>query len=244
MNAFFKTIVKQVCPDFVFLPALRMRAAIRNWRIVKAPAAKVFEDIYRNQSWGGKSVSGMGSDTDQTKSLRQELPKLLNAYSVTSLLDVPCGDFNWMKLVELGSRSYVGGDIVAGLIEENNSKYRSNNRQFCVLDLMKDPLPPADLLLCRDCLIHLSFRDLRLVFSNLAKSDIPYVLTTNYPLITRNTDILTGGFRAINLQLSPFHLPKPVTAIAEDFFPKQRNDPNFIRELGLWRRSDFARFIG
>jgi hypothetical protein len=242
MNANLKKIVKQVCPEFLFLPALRVRAGIRNWRLINAPPEKVFEDIYRNRSWGGKSVSGMGSDPEQTESLREELPRLLEAYSVNSLLDVPCGDFSWMQLVKLGNRSYTGGDIVPGLVRENNAQYGADHRQFRVLDLMKDPLPPADLLLCRDCLIHLSFRDVRLVFSNLAKSDIPYILTTNYPLLTRNTDILTGGFRAINLQLSPFHLPKPVTVIPEDLFPEQRDDPNFIRELGLWRRSDFARF--
>ncbi len=242
MNADFKKMVKQICPEFIFLPALRARAGLRNWRLINAPTAKVFEDIYRNRSWGGKSVSGMGSDHEQTKTLCQELPKLLQTYSVRSLLDAPCGDFSWMKLVELGDRSYTGGDIVPGLIEENNAKYRSSNRQFRVLDLIKDPLPPADLLLCRDCLIHLSFRDVRSVFSNIAKSDIPYVLITNYPLLTRNTDILTGGFRAINLQLSPFRLPKPAAVITEDLFPNQRDDPNFIRELALWRRSDFARF--
>ncbi|MGO8697755.1 MAG: class I SAM-dependent methyltransferase [Limisphaerales bacterium] len=243
MKAKIKTIIKQVCPDFLFHPVLRVRAGIRNWRLINAPAAKVFEDIYRNRSWPGTSVSGMGSDYEQTRSLRQELPKLLQTYSVGSLLDAPCGDFSWMKLVELGSRPYIGGDIVPELIGQNNAKYRSSNRRFCVLDLMKDSLPAADLLLCRDCLIHLSFRDVRLVFSNIAKSGIPYVLTTNYPLLTRNTDILTGGFRAINLQLSPFRLPKPVDMIAEDLFPKQRSDPNFIRELGLWHGSDFTRFM-
>jgi len=242
MNANIKKLIKQVCPEFLFFPALRVRAGIRNWRLINAPPARVFEDIYRNRGWGGKSVSGMGSDCEQTKSLRQQLPKLLQAYSVGSLLDAPCGDFSWMKLIELGNRTYIGGDIVPGLIEENNAKYSSSNHRFFVLDLIKDPLPSADMLLCRDCLIHLSFRDVHQVFSNIAKSGIPYVLTTNYPLLTRNTDILTGGFRAINLQLSPFRLPKPVTVIVEDLFPEQRNDPNFIRELGLWRLSDFARF--
>jgi hypothetical protein len=185
-------------------------------------------------------VSGMGSDQEQTKSLRGKLPWLLETYSIGSLLDAPCGDFSWMKLVDLGNRPYIGGDIVSDLVEQNNAAFGSKDRRFCVLDITTDQLPTADLLLCRDCLIHLSFRDVRSVFRNIANSEINFVLTTNYPLIKRNIDIVTGDFRAVNLQLPPFSLPNPLSVIPEDLFPKQKDDPNFIRELGLWRRSDFA----
>jgi hypothetical protein len=243
MNADLKKLVKEKCPDFLFLPALRVREGLRNWRLINAPVSSVFTDIYRKRSWGGTSVSGMGSDYEQTKLVLSQLPQLLQTYSIRSLLDVPCGDFNWMKLVELGSRPYIGGDIVPDLVEQNNAKYASIIRRFCVLNLMTDSLPSVDLVLCRDCLIHLSFRDIKLALGNVAKSGIPYVLTTNYPLITRNTDILTGGFRAINLQLPPFSLPKPATVISEDLFKGHENDPNFIRELALWRGSDFAKFL-
>ena len=189
-------------------------------------------------------MSGMGSAAEQTRSVRRELPSLLQAYSISSLLDVPCGDFSWMKLVELGNRSYIGGDIVRDLVDHNITKYGSTNRRFCILDLLNDPLPSAGLLLCRDCLIHLSFRDVQLAFRNIARSGIPYVLTTNYPLITRNIDIVTGDFRAINLQLPPFRLPKPMAVIPEDLFPEHQNNPNFIRQLGLWRQGDFAQWLG
>ena len=180
---------------------------------------------------------------NRTRSLRCQLPQLLETWSIRSLLDVPCGDFSWMKFVELGSRAYIGGDIVPDLVERNNDQYRSSNRRFCVVDIMKDRLPSADLLLCRDCLIHLSVRDVLLALSNIARSQIPYVLTTNYPLFTRNTDIVTGDFRAINLQLPPFSLPSPASAIPEDLFEEHKDDPNFIRELALWRGSDFARWL-
>ena len=242
MNARLKQLAKGVCPDFLFHPALRFRSRLRNRRFVNVPAAGVFADIYHNCSWGGVSVSGMGSDCEQTQSLRCGLPPLLEACSIRGLLDVPCGDFSWMKLVDLGSRSYIGGDIVPELVERNNAQFGSSNRQFRVLDIMKDPLPSADLLLCRDCLIHLSIRDVGLALCNIARAEIPYVLTTNYPFITRNTDIVTGDFRAINLQLPPFSLLKPVTVIPEDLFQEHKDDPNFIRELALWRGSDFARW--
>jgi SAM-dependent methyltransferase len=213
---------------------------LRNWRTAYAPTSTVFTDIYRKNRWGGESVSGEGSDINQTKSVRDKLPDLLQTYSVRTLLDLPCGTFYWMQKVDLGGIAYIGGDIVPELIEQNNARYRSVSREFRVLDLIKDQLPPADLLLCRDCLIHLSFRDMESALRNIAQSGIPYLLTTNYPHITLNTDIVTGDFRAINLQLAPFRFPKPITVIPEDIFPKLKDNPNFIRELALWRTQDIA----
>jgi len=60
----------------------------------------VFSQIHRNNLWGEQeSVSGNGSSLAATANLRQELPPLLAGLNVTSLLDAPCGDFNWMKEV-------------------------------------------------------------------------------------------------------------------------------------------------
>jgi hypothetical protein len=38
------------------------------------------------------------------------------------LLDIPCGDFNWMKLLNLGV-DYIGADIVGELIAENRRRF-------------------------------------------------------------------------------------------------------------------------
>jgi hypothetical protein len=240
MNAAFKQFIRQVCPEPLVRLASKSRSILRNWRTANTPASVVFTDIYRKNSWGGESVSGEGSDINQTKSVRDKLPGLLQTYSVRTLLDLPCGTFYWMQWVDLGDIAYIGGDIVPDLIEQNNAKYKSAFRQFRVLNLMKDQLPPADLFLCRDCLIHLSFRDIKSALKNITKSGIPYLLTTNYPYITLNTDIVTGDFRAINLKLPPFCFPKPITVISEDVFPELKDNPNFIRELALWKIQDIV----
>ena len=49
-----------------------------------------------------------------------------------------------------------------------------------------------------------------------------------------------GSFRAINLQLAPFGFPKPLAVINEDRFPNLEANPNFIRQLGLWRVCELA----
>ena len=233
-----KQTAKRVCPGFLINPLLRLRSRMRNRTYLGAPTSDVFTDIYQKNSWGAESVSGEGSDLWQTESVRRKLPELLHTYSTKALLDVPCGDFNWMRLVDLGDVRYMGGDIVPQLIEANTAKHGTAERTFLKLDLMRDALPRADILLCRDCLIHLSFNDIQIAIRNILASDITYLLTTTYPRLSVNTDIVTGDFRAINLQLPPFGFPDPVDRIVEDLFPTQSKNPNFIRELGLWRISD------
>jgi hypothetical protein len=36
------------------------------------------------------------------------------------MLDAPCGDFNWMKEVDLSAVHYTGGDIVEPLVNSNH----------------------------------------------------------------------------------------------------------------------------
>lgn len=37
---------------------------------------------------------------------------MLKKYSIKSILDIPCGDFSWMKKIELDGIEYIGADIV------------------------------------------------------------------------------------------------------------------------------------
>jgi hypothetical protein len=58
-----------------------------------------------------------------TETIRQTLPALLAELRVESMLDLPCGDFNWMKQVELPVSRYIGADIVEPLIAKNQGQY-------------------------------------------------------------------------------------------------------------------------
>jgi hypothetical protein len=118
---------------------------------------EVFTEIFRRNIWGyQETVSGGGSTLHYTKQMREALPKLIGDLDVGTLLDLPCGDFHWMSEVKLPVTHYIGGDIVPRLVEVARVRYGRAEREFRTLDLCKDVLPQADLLLCRDCLIHLS----------------------------------------------------------------------------------------
>ena len=171
-----------------------------------------FTKIYSSNHWNSsESRSGEGSTLENTQNIRIELPKILAQYKINKMLDAPCGDFNWMQHVTKNtSIKYIGGDIVKPLIRYNQSKYGDKDTTFIHLDLTINTLPKVDLLFCRDCLFHLSFRDISLVLNNFLGSSIPYLMTTssaapNGPRI-ENLDIATSDWRLIDFFSEPFSL--------------------------------------
>ncbi len=179
---------------------------------------RVFTKIYKNRLWqGSESASGNGSGDAATRNVRSLLPALLSDVNAQSLLDAPCGDFNWMKDAHLPIERYYGVDIVDDLIAENQRRYGDESRSFTKLDVIRDRLPKADLILCRHLLIHLPFRDCFRTLANFRRSGARHLLITNQVDVVENTEILfTGSFRPLNLLLPPFNFPGPIMTIPDD----------------------------
>jgi hypothetical protein len=121
---------------------------------------------------------------------------------------------------------YTGIDIVEDIVCENAAKYGTERIHFRHGDLCRDRLPKADLVISRDCFIHLSYEGTLRALDNLRASGSTYLLASTYPGVTTNEDIVTGRWRFINLALPPYGLPKPELKIAEDEAGK---------EMWLWR---------
>lgn len=197
----------------------------------------VFRDIFRRHHWSGsESASGAGASLDQTGELRRSLPALLGELGVATMLDLPCGDYGWMRAVELPLNRYIGADLLPEVVEPLASQFGDDRREFRVLDLTRDRLPRADLLLCRDCLVHLSFADIRRALGNAAGSGIPYILTTTFPDSEVNEDIVTGDWRVLDLERAPFHLPVPMRILNEGC--SEGGGVFADKSLGLWRTED------
>jgi hypothetical protein len=194
---------------------------------------KKFTKIYKTNYWGNnESVSGSGSTIEYTKGLRVELEKLLINFKVKSIFDAPCGDFNWMRLIVADKNiTYIGGDIVKPLVERNIELYNSINIKFINIDLTKNQYPYADIMICRDCLFHLSYKDINLVLKNFIDSQIPYLLTTSHIDVIKNADIITGDYREIDLFSPPFNFPNEVLCRIKDWI-----EPLPPREMCLWTR--------
>jgi SAM-dependent methyltransferase len=211
--------------------SIRERAEAR--RLAGRSADEVFEEIYRRNHWrGDESISGTGSDKQQTARIVEELPRLLRRHGATSMLDIPCGDFNWMSRVDLAGIEYIGGDIVPALVASNTERYARPGVSFRRLDLMSDPLPPVDIVFCRDCLVHFSLADARRALANIAASGSRFLLTTTFPEHPRNRDIPTGLWRELDLESPPFMLGTPLELLNEGC--TEGGGTHRDKSLGLW----------
>jgi len=201
---------------------------------MRHPRESVFRTIYRKRTWGGASASGGGSDLSRTTAVRAALPALLREIGVRTMLDAPCGDYHWMSHVRLDVASYVGVDIVPELISENRRRYATGNISFVEADIRKDPLPRADLILCRDCMVHLSHEDIFRCLQNFKRSGSTYLLATTHPgEVRRHWNIITGMWRPLDLQLPPFNFPEPLRLLDDH----GDDDSVFVGKkcLALWR---------
>ena len=205
---------------------------------VTAPVTRdIFERLYHsNAAGGGESASGPGSSLGQTAVLRRSLPLLLQNLGVRTLIDAPCGDFNWLRHVELGVDTYLGVDIVAAVVERNQAAFANPRRQFQHADIARQVLPRADLILCRDCLVHLSFADMRQALRNFVRSGSTYLLTTNFAPHRTNADISTGDWRPLNFLAEPFNFPAPLHRLIEGC--TEMNAIYTDKSLSLWRLED------
>jgi hypothetical protein len=199
--------------------------------------AEAFRHAYQTNLWAGaESRSGPGSGLDQTAALREGLPDLCRRYGVRVLLDLPCGDWRWMAWVPLPDIQVIGADLLPELAEQNTLNFGVPGRRFTSLDLTRSPLPEADLLLCRDCLVHFSFADIGRALSNIRGSRITWLLTTTFPGQPANREIVTGDWRPINLTRPPVNLPEPVELLNEGC--TEGAGVFADKSLGLWRVSD------
>jgi hypothetical protein len=105
---------------------------------------ELFDRVYKEHRWPGReSKSGPGSSIHQTAVVRDQLSKLVAELHITSVLDIPCGDFNWMQHVDLQSAHYIGADIVESMIAFNSFQFATPMREFGVIDPNPRPPPPG-----------------------------------------------------------------------------------------------------
>ncbi|RTM08980.1 MAG: class I SAM-dependent methyltransferase [Bradyrhizobiaceae bacterium] len=194
-----------------------------------------FERIERTNLWGAAgSVSGLGSEDIATAAIREALPLLVRRLGARSLLDAPCGDAGWIGRVKLDA-DYTGVDIVPSLVAANNRRVAGGELagRFLVADITRDALPRADLILCRDCLVHLSFQNIARVTARFRESGAQYLLVTTFPEWQDNCDCEDGDWRALNMTKAPFAWPAPRALIDERC---EEGDGGWRdKSLGLWR---------
>lgn len=165
-----------------------------------------FEQIYATNEWG--HGSGEGSLPVHTKGYVAFLQRFLSDNRIASVVDMGCGDWQFSKSIQWGSIRYRGYDVVRQVVERNIEQYSAPNISFHLYSGNPADLPPADLLISKDVLQHLSDGAIAKVLPCLDR--FKYSLLTNCvnPVgTTVPTDIVDGDFRYLDLRLPPFNLP-------------------------------------
>lgn len=206
--------------------------------MTKQKLQEAFSSVYQNNVWdNGETRSGNGSSMDQTKYIRQELPFLITNLHIRSILDIPCGEFYWIKEIITDDIKYHGADIVPEIIEHNN-QFKTDNISFSILDILSDALPYADLMIVRDCFVHLPNELILKGLANIKASGCKYLLTTHFNwLHLPNSNLpleVNGSWRRINFCLPPFKLRPPLYSIVEGCPEPVGVD----KTLALWRVED------
>lgn len=204
---------------------------------------EVFNDIYKYYKWG--YGSGWGSVGFLNKPFVSFINNFLNKHEdIKIIVDIGCGDWQMGRHFKLGNKRYIGCDVSSVAINAVRKKYSSENRQFLILDAVKDDLPDGDLVIIKDVLQHLSNNDVGRVLSKLMK--YKYVIVQNDVLSKKfiNRDIKNGSWRPIDVTKPPFNYSDII--LVEKYTEGLYKLPNLIRkrlslplvEKGIYRNRE------
>lgn len=189
---------------------------------------RVFTDHWQKNSYGNlETRSGQGSTLGATRRLRAWLSDALARLGVESLLDAGCGDAVWISGIAEKLALYVGIDIVDEQIAINARIHKGRgNMLFTCANILSDPLPRTDAILCRDTLTHLSDAQVGRALAAFRRTGASYLLATHFPNAAPR-DVQPGGWRAINLALEPLALGGPRESFVEM--------PEAGKTLSIWQ---------
>lgn len=198
---------------------------------------RIFSAIHATNAWGdGESRSGPGSTRERAASFLPDLLALLHSLRVSTLLDAPCGDFNWTEPVATAVENYIGVDVVPEIIAANRQLWPAHGRVFLSRDIVHQRLPAADLVFCRDGLVHLCEAEIWLALENFRHTGATHLLATTFAGERDNRDVATGGWRPLNMQRPPFRFPEPLALVDERCL--HTGGIYADKRLALWRFSD------
>lgn len=217
-----KQLIRNILPE----PVVKLLRKVRN-AVAERPVPPIsgsrasldFAGIYEQNGFDGtESRSGGGSTLEQTRVISREIPALLNKLCVEHFLDVPCGDLNWMRHIDLGNVKYIGGDVVQSIVDANRAAYSNANRSFERINIITGPLPSADIIFCRDCLVHLNYSDGLSALEQFRNSGAKWLLTTTFVDRACNQDLYAEGaiWRPLNLEKAPYNMPPAALYINEN----------------------------
>ena len=214
----------------------------RGEKFTGKPAKDVFTEVFTINDWSStESHSGMGSTLEFTTNTRKNLPLLWEQYNIKKVLDIGCGDFNWMKEIISNLDYYKGTDIVDGITNLNIERHRVKGKiEFETCDIIEGcNANPKDFnaIILKDVLVHFPIDVANFVMEKLKKTGIKYIFITHFKNEKENADLnVFGQWRPLNMSIKPFNLGKPLAIIteeAEEYLWKDKTMKD--KTLSLWK---------
>lgn len=194
------------------------------WFVSMTRRSDAFAAIYQAGGWGGRG-SGGGSDPLGARPYCEFVFDYIKDLGIESVVDVGCGDWQmWPDGAFLDGPRYVGLDVASSVVQRNLRLFGNANRTFAHMDGVEDSLPPADLMLCKEVVQHLSNDDTFALLERAIRryphvvicADSSMVSTSPARRLIRrlmdsvtsrrwvNSEIDAGDYRPVDLMISPF----------------------------------------
>lgn len=183
---------------------------------------QIFTYIYENKLWGNNynnhynGSSGEGSSINYNKdSYVLFLKKFIQDNSITSVVDLGCGDFICGPYIYSDLNvSYKGYDIYKKVVDFNSSQYPKTKFEFIHLDFYnnKEEIQGGDLCILKDVIQHWSLNQIYNFLDYLVESKkFKYILICNCAYQKEdNTDISIGQFRCLSCDYLPLKKYNPI----------------------------------
>lgn len=184
--------------------------------------------FYYNATWPHQermASSGLGSELGvATENSMKFLVEAIQNYTVVSMIDVPCGDLNWIfdSWTTDSLDYYLGLDIARPILAADGKRFaHHSNKVFQQWDATKCPLPSLlvgqerrhfDLVHSRDVLQHLPLKQVSSFICNVIRSGARLFITTTFPQ-GMNRNVSHGDYYQNNLDEEPFSLPAPKVCV-------------------------------
>lgn len=224
MEIKMRRLLRSILPSPIYsgLKAIKYRIEYGN-----ADHREIFRKIHDGNKWrNDESVSGSGSTVEITAVLREELASFVRMNGIRSFVDLPCGDFNWMRYTDFpDDMTYLGLDVVDSLVAKTQARYGAPGRSFGCCDILTSDLPEADAYFCKDIFIHFPNTAIEQAISRCMMK-CHYFMTTTFPNTKVNIDIKFGDARRVNIALlrgEPIHMLRDFGGGVTD------------RYIGVWR---------
>ncbi|GMI55132.1 hypothetical protein ScalyP_jg9647 [Parmales sp. scaly parma] len=239
-----------------------------NAHFTKTIRSNYFNLVYNNEVWShpdpksrkDAARSGSGSTIAKTSRVREFLEHTIAFTNAVGLVDIPCGDLNWItSLSNFSQLDYFGGDVSSVVVNEHKENFKLDaNKNFGLVDLVDDDLLAHEsinrlfqnandnesdvIIVVRQLMQHLSNAESLQIIKNLEELQVRTSSTIHVMLTTHlrgngNGDkgyLLATGHK-INLFQPPFCVVDPERLVWDgmgDMF------------LGMWTLNGASRILG